>query len=228
MTFQRRAMSEAQKQTRRTAILDAAARLFAERDYADITMSEVAETAQVVKGTLYLYFPSKEALFLAVLSAHLDEWLAMLRAGLSEIAADEAAIERVVDLFDASLAERPTLTRLTAILYTILERNLDYTTVRDFKTRLREQLALTGSLIEQSLPFLQAGEGTALLLHCQVLVVGIRSMADPVPVVREVLAEPDLTLFTVDFRAYFAQMLRAVLLGMAAQATHTEKGNMAS
>ncbi len=220
MTFQRRAMSDAQKQTRRAAILAAAARIYAERDYADITMAEVASAAHVVKGTLYLYFPSKESLFLALLGEQLDEWLATLRSGLAEIAADEAAIERVVALFDATLAERPTLTRLTAILYSILEHNVDVATMRDFKQRRREHLQATGIYLEQTLPFLTPqGGGMDVLLQCHVLVVGLRSVSDSTPVVREVIQAPDFALFAVDFRAYLSRMLRALLWGMAAQTT---------
>ncbi|MBA3822653.1 MAG: TetR family transcriptional regulator [Ktedonobacterales bacterium] len=225
MAFQRRAMSAAQKQTRRGAILAAAARIFAERDYGAITMAEVADAAHVVKGTLYLYFPSKEALFLALLGEQLDEWFAVMRAGLTSIAPDGAAIERVVALFDATLAERPTLTRLTAILYSILEHNIAFATARAFKQRLREQLQVTGVCLERVLPFLTTlGGGMEVLLQCHVLVVGIRSMADPTPVVREVIQSPDLAIFAVDFRAYLMRMLRALLWGMAVQATDTNKG----
>ena len=225
MAFHQRAMSEAQKQTRRDAILAAAARIFAARDYATITMAEVADAAQVVKGTLYLYFPSKEALFLALLSAQLDEWFAVLRSGLAEIAPDGAAIERVVALFDATLAERPILTRLTAILYSILEQNIDVATARAFKQRLHEQLQTTGMHLEHALNFLTPqGGGMEVLLACHVLVVGIRSMADPTSVVREVLQAPDLAIFAVDFRAYLTRMLRALLWGMAVQARDTTKG----
>ena len=35
-------------------------------------MDRVAEAAGVAKGTLYLYFPSKEALYLGILSDGLD------------------------------------------------------------------------------------------------------------------------------------------------------------
>jgi AcrR family transcriptional regulator len=51
---------------RRTNILAAAARVFAEKGYAATRIIEVARAAQVGKGTIYEYFPSKEALFFAV------------------------------------------------------------------------------------------------------------------------------------------------------------------
>jgi AcrR family transcriptional regulator len=50
---------------RREEILDAAARLFAERGYSETDTQVLAEELGVGKGTLYRYFPSKRDLFLA-------------------------------------------------------------------------------------------------------------------------------------------------------------------
>ncbi|MGH9055267.1 MAG: TetR/AcrR family transcriptional regulator [Acidimicrobiales bacterium] len=63
-------LAEATKGERRADILTAALACFARTGYYDTTMAEVAKMAEVSKGTPYLYFPSKEALFLAL---H-DEW----------------------------------------------------------------------------------------------------------------------------------------------------------
>lgn len=48
-------------------ILNAAIDVFLARGYADARMDEVAEKAGVAKGTLYLHFASKDALFEAVI-----------------------------------------------------------------------------------------------------------------------------------------------------------------
>ncbi|MGH9129185.1 MAG: TetR/AcrR family transcriptional regulator [Acidimicrobiales bacterium] len=63
-------LAEATKAERRADILAAALDCFSRTGYHDTTMAEVAEAAEVSKGTPYLYFPSKEALFIAL---H-DEW----------------------------------------------------------------------------------------------------------------------------------------------------------
>ena len=49
--------------TRRQAILDAALSVFAEHGFEAARLDEVAARAGVAKGTLYLYFQHKEALF---------------------------------------------------------------------------------------------------------------------------------------------------------------------
>ena len=57
---------------KRERILAAGLRLFANQTYQAVTMDRVAEAAGVAKGTLYLYFPSKEALYLGILSDGLE------------------------------------------------------------------------------------------------------------------------------------------------------------
>jgi AcrR family transcriptional regulator len=60
-----RPRDDALRERRRDEILDAAARLFAEYGYADADIQVLADKLGVGKGTVYRYFPSKEALFLA-------------------------------------------------------------------------------------------------------------------------------------------------------------------
>src|SRR6476646_6272806 len=51
------------KEARPQEILEAALKVFAEKGFAAARMDEVARRAGVTKGTIYLYFPSKEELF---------------------------------------------------------------------------------------------------------------------------------------------------------------------
>ena len=63
------------KQARPGELLDAALTLFVEKGYAASRVEEVAACAGVSKGTLFLYFPSKEALFQAVVSENIGRHL---------------------------------------------------------------------------------------------------------------------------------------------------------
>jgi AcrR family transcriptional regulator len=56
---------------KRTAILEAARTIFSRKAYADAAVDDVAEQARIAKGTLYLYFKSKEDLYLAALVSDL-------------------------------------------------------------------------------------------------------------------------------------------------------------
>ena len=54
------------KEARPTEILDAALDVFRERGFSAARLEDVAKRAGISKGTLYLYFPGKEALFKAL------------------------------------------------------------------------------------------------------------------------------------------------------------------
>ncbi len=73
-----RAKRERRKEARPGELLEAALDLFVEKGFAATRSEEVAARAGVSKGTLFLYFPSKEELFKAVivknLSGRFTEW----------------------------------------------------------------------------------------------------------------------------------------------------------
>ncbi|HXE48439.1 MAG TPA: TetR/AcrR family transcriptional regulator [Ramlibacter sp.] len=72
------AKRERRKEARPGELLDAALDLFVEKGFAATRAEEVAARAGVSKGTLFLYFPSKEDLFKAVvrenISGRFQEW----------------------------------------------------------------------------------------------------------------------------------------------------------
>ena len=79
------------KEARPQQLLDAALSLFVEKGFAATRSEEVAHQAGVSKGTLYLYYPSKEELFKAV-----------VRQNVSSLIVEGAAI---VEAFEGSTSE---------------------------------------------------------------------------------------------------------------------------
>jgi AcrR family transcriptional regulator len=67
---------EREKAQRRQEILDAARQVFFERGFHSPTMDDVASRAEISKGTIYLYFESKEAVLAHLLLEGLDLLLA--------------------------------------------------------------------------------------------------------------------------------------------------------
>lgn len=77
---------------RRDAILAAATVLFAEAGYAGCEMDRLAAELNVAKGTLYLYFPSKEELFYACVDAGMQS---LQQAVQTAIADQPDRLERI-------------------------------------------------------------------------------------------------------------------------------------
>jgi AcrR family transcriptional regulator len=57
---------EREKEARREEIVNAAEKIFFQKGLAQATMEEIADDAELSKGTLYLYYKSKEDLYLSV------------------------------------------------------------------------------------------------------------------------------------------------------------------
>ncbi len=61
------------KAGRKEEIIESAAGLFSQKSYHDVTMDDIAEKVGVAKGTIYLYFDSKEKLYLEILEETYEE-----------------------------------------------------------------------------------------------------------------------------------------------------------
>jgi AcrR family transcriptional regulator len=69
---------------KRKRILAAAAELFAAQPFHKVLLSDVAEAANVGKGTLYIYFKNKDDLYLSVLYSGFDQLVARLQGRLDQ------------------------------------------------------------------------------------------------------------------------------------------------
>lgn len=210
----RRARSDEDKQERRNGILTNAWRMYTrDPSFAAFTMQALAKHAGLAKGTLYLYFRSKEELFLALLENGFDAWFNVLDARLDAGGA-EWTPEDAAEVIVRSIRGRETLARLLSILPTIVEHNVDYDTALRFKRQVMHRADVTGHRLEARLPFLRPGEGARLLVHLHALVIGVWQLAEPSPVIRRVMETPELAPARVDFEEDLRFLLVTLLAGM--------------
>jgi AcrR family transcriptional regulator len=97
----RRATAE----VRQAAILDAALAEFARHGFADARIEDIARGAAVSKGTVYLYYPAKPALFEALVRRDIGPRIAM--------------VTQFLDAYDGPL--EPVLTQLMGVLAGMIE-----------------------------------------------------------------------------------------------------------
>ena len=70
----KKAITSTQKLKRRDSILASAKQLMEEEKYNEINMNQIAKKAGVAKGTVYLYFQTKQELFLSVMLESFQLW----------------------------------------------------------------------------------------------------------------------------------------------------------
>ncbi|MBI3084543.1 MAG: TetR/AcrR family transcriptional regulator [candidate division NC10 bacterium] len=101
---------------RRQAILDAAMKVFAQRGYAAATIRAIAREANIAQGTIYLYFPSKRdillALYRSMILESLEEIMARPEKGDDEAFLRSLVVDRILRFRQNAQAVRFAFTEL--------------------------------------------------------------------------------------------------------------------
>lgn len=209
---QTRARREEDKQQRQDDILAAALRLFDQRPYSAIRMDDIAREASLAKGTLYLYFASKEDVFLALQMQEITDWMqeATARFGMFDGVME---VERFAEIYTETIVQRPRLCKLLSLLHVVLEQNASATSIACFKHDLKQKFMIVGPALSMRLG-LPAADGPRLLLQLYALLIGLWQVAEPAAAVRQVLeADAGLAMFRLDFAQEFKTSVAAQLRG---------------
>jgi TetR/AcrR family fatty acid metabolism transcriptional regulator len=75
---------EREREARREAILDAAARVFSRKSYHEATLEEIATEAELAKGTLYNYYPDKQNIFASLMGRGHEQYQQQLNRIIDE------------------------------------------------------------------------------------------------------------------------------------------------
>ncbi len=207
-----RARNDADKEVRRRAIMRSARDVLSRGSYADLTVAAVAREAGLAKGTVYLYFRTKEELVLEVFEEEVAAWFSELDVRLSR--AGTLTPTEFSDTAVTSLMQRPLLLQLASVVHSALEHNIELETAIRFKTALTEHIVGAGAHVERCLPWLTPGQGAQLFLRVHALVVGLQQLTHHSPIVAEAIEVAGLTEFDVDFAAELHDVLVTLLTGM--------------
>ncbi|MFH1688801.1 MAG: TetR/AcrR family transcriptional regulator [Candidatus Eisenbacteria bacterium] len=97
---------------KRERIIAAAAKLFGEKGYHDTTTAEIAESAGVAAGTIYIYFSSKEELLVAVFEEFLGTHMERLREGVEREKTPKGKLIRLLTLGLELMQDNPDSARI--------------------------------------------------------------------------------------------------------------------
>lgn len=78
-------MGRRRQDGKRERILQAAARVFAQRGFYNAKVSEIARAAQVADGTIYLYFKNKDDLLISLFEEEMDKILSTVKKRLQTV-----------------------------------------------------------------------------------------------------------------------------------------------
>jgi len=199
--MQIRATNPEDKELRREAILDAAQQLWLTHPERLCNVADIAAAAGLAKGTVYLYFRSKEELFLAIHERHVGTFFSRMKAR-----AQQATPMTLDDLFSVNrqfLVDFPAFLPLATLCHGLLERQIPLDIAFAFEQHTYTQLDEVVEALRNHFP--QATQ--ALMLQSYALFLGLWQLMRPTPL-KELMKERSLLCACTDD---YLQMLEAAL-----------------
>lgn len=139
-------LNEQDRETMRQQIIRAACEEFAQIGYEQSKIESIAERANVGKGTVYLYFQSKQELFTAMLQEIGQQQLQQLREALRGKTSIQQSLETLLQTFDSFIQNQPDSVRIfISALYGVNRRFMEEAAVQR-----RQLLQLIETMLEQA------------------------------------------------------------------------------
>ncbi len=198
LTFKKRATSQTQKSDKRVQLLEVARKIFEKKDFNLVTMDEVAQQAKVAKGTLYLYFKTKEEICLELNAQDYQVWFDSLRAFLTQ-ASQKYSKEDWVKWLLPSLRESKLFLPFLPLVPTLFEKNIKIEIAKKYKILLIENMKLTVPLLVKKYHFRNEVMGKFFLLQLHSLIVGLWSHEQQAPVIKTLFKEKTFDYLKINF-----------------------------
>ncbi len=179
-------------------------------------MKDIATSLELTKGTLYLYFKTKEEVFLAIYS---DEFKSLFRDIDQQLSNSKNtnSIEEFMNILITSTQSNETFLKLNSILHAVLEQNINEEKALVFKQMIQVQLLSTGQKIEAFFSNLNPGQGTELLMLIHQLQIGCFHATTRTPMSELLKSQPCMAFMELDFYTEFTKSVGLIVKAMAKQ-----------
>jgi TetR/AcrR family fatty acid metabolism transcriptional regulator len=101
-----RSLKEKQRQEREALILQVAEEVLMEKGYYETSIDEIAARVGIAKGTVYLHFPSKEDLVIAIFERDMQQLLQYVDTTMSSALTSRGKIEAIFDLMHGGIISK--------------------------------------------------------------------------------------------------------------------------
>ena len=162
-----RARSSEQKALRRHAVLETAEMYFKEVGYEAFSMAQLAKKSGVAKGTLYLYFNTREELFLTLYEQSLIRWSQIFIGSLFNTMTSKAYAQSLYKTTQADGVFLPLLIRLEHVI----EHNVSIPRLIESKRVFIHQVEAVAEVASTALR-LSTGQATEVVKTMGVLLIG--------------------------------------------------------
>ncbi|RMF15186.1 MAG: TetR/AcrR family transcriptional regulator [Gammaproteobacteria bacterium] len=210
-----RALDATEKAARRQAILDAAHRLLVSSPDTFPSVAQIAAAAGLAKGTVYLYFSTKEDILLTLLGAHYTRLLDTIEGLVQQAGAlpADALRTRFVACLRDYILEHPDYMVLACSASAVLEANASEDVILAFKRTLAVRLRHLGEHVHQLFPRLSPEAGIQLLIQVHASMLGLWQMHRIPEKVRQWLEQESIEWVVPQLDRYLDQAVHWLWLG---------------
>lgn len=159
------------REQRVNQLLDAAVALWLQHPERIPGVAEVADEAALAKGTVYLYFKSKEDLLLAAHERHAEIFFAALIARASE--PERMSLDDMMRLTREHIVGVPAFLPLATLVAGLMHKGVSPETAQAFDQRMAGRLGAAGELLCKHFPLPDVVGGVRLLMRSYALILGL-------------------------------------------------------
>ncbi|MDP2560488.1 TetR/AcrR family transcriptional regulator [Psychrobium sp. 1_MG-2023] len=161
-----RAKTKEDKQLKHQLIIDAAEQLF-KQQHQLTTVATIAKTSEQAKGTVYLYFSSKETIYLSLLKQHYQIWFDQLNQTISQ----SHSLAEILTCFVSYPVKSDVFFYLASLSSSTLEPASDKEFKQQYYDWYNQAFDELAQLIVQQFPVLNNQQSLSLLndSHAQLL-----------------------------------------------------------
>ena len=197
----KRAMSEGAKAEKAQAIMEQAAKMIMVMDYDQIKMSELAKSMNMSNGILFVYFKTKETLFMSMLWREYEKRISMMTemVMIEELKSFDDLKRLFMKELDILIDDNPLYIRLESMRSAIFEKNTDYEVMVQIKKALYEGIKTLAGLI-CSKRLITPNQLIDILMAESAIITGCRLNTDLKAEVVKIIEDNSLIGFKRDFR----------------------------
>jgi AcrR family transcriptional regulator len=215
MPVKQRAVADEDKKLRYDAIIATAFKLI-ESDHTRIpSVDDLAKHAGLAKGTVYLYFPSKEELLLAVHTENSRRFFTAFITLLKQL--QDAQVEDLRPVVKEHMVDNATFLPMATRCLSLMDKELSADAVVKYKMLVSGALHTAAQDLVRHFPVLTVDESVRLLQHTYATVLGLWQIMHPVPRLAEHMHAPQLQCFVRDFDTEVAEAIFSLWYGRLAR-----------
>ncbi len=140
-------------------------------------MADVATAAGVAKGTVYLYFESKEALLLALHERHVEAFFGALIARVEMDA--RASLTDIMQIAREHIVVHPTYLPCASVCYGAMERSMPLPLIQAHRQRVAVWFSRAAETLPKHFSQLDNAHAISLLRLSYALIIGLWQLLKP-------------------------------------------------